>query len=96
MSHWNHRIIRKTFPSGEVILGVVEAFYDDEGRVWGVTDNLQEPMVIESDGETIENLKKVLGWMLAACDQPILDADQIPETGSKNPMDGIDLDDCVP
>ena len=87
MSHWNHRIVRKTYPGGEVILGVVEAFYDENGLVWAITDNLQEPMVVETDGETVDDLKKVIGWMLTACDKPILDFDKIPEPGAKGPSD---------
>ena len=90
MPHWNHRIVRKTFPNGEVILGVVEAFYDESGLIWGFTSDFQEPMVVESDGETVDNLKKVIGWMLKACDQPILDADKIPEPGAKGPGDEED------
>ena len=85
MSHWNNRVVRRTYPSGEVMLGIHEAFCDDAGRVWGITQDPISPRVEENDDENIESLKEVLGWMLKACDAPILDYDSIPEEGAVSP-----------
>ena len=85
MSHWNHRVVRKTYPSGEVLLNIHEAFCDAEGRVWAITQDPTSPCVCESDEEDVDALKKVIGWMLKACDAPILDFDKIPEEGAKSP-----------
>jgi len=93
MSHWNHRVVRKTYPSGEVMLGIHEVFCDDAGLVWAVTDNPVSPHVDESIAEeTVDDLKKVIGWMLRACDAPILDYDSIPEEGAQSPPWTDDLD----
>jgi hypothetical protein len=74
------------------MLGVHEAFCDAEGRVWAVTKDPKRPIIVESDDENIETLKEYLGWMLKACDQPVLDLDKIPEDGAKTPEWTIDLD----
>ena len=100
MSHWNHRIIRKTYPCGSVILGIHEVFCDDEGRVWAASEEPIAPTVVEKYpspmsadlGETVDDLKTVLGWMLEALTAPILDFDSIPEEGVDDPLEDIDLD----
>lgn len=68
-------------------MAIHEAFYDDEGRVWGVTADPKAPMVVESDDENIETLRQTLEWMLAALHHPVLDMDSIPEDGARGPMD---------
>lgn len=90
MSHWNHRVVRRTYPDGTVILGVHEAFCDSNGLVWGVTQDPVRPIVVDHGidgipGETVDDLKQVINWMLNACDAPILDYDKIPEEGVDAP-----------
>lgn len=97
MSHWNHRVVRKTYPDGTVMLGIHEAFCDKAGLIWAVTTEPISPLVEENDGENIETLKEVLGWMLKACDAPILDFDSIPEEGANAPSwTEAELADAVP
>ena len=101
MSHWNHRVVRRTYPDGSVLLDIHEAFYDDSGLVWGITEDPIAPGVEEScagldiPGETVEDLKKVLNWMIEACNKPILDYENIPEPGAKSPTWGEDSEDFV-
>lgn len=97
MSHWNHRVVRKTYPDGTVMLGIHEVFCDDKGLVWAVTDTPVSPHIEESIDETIESLKEVIGWMLNACDAPILDMDSIPEDGAESPgwTENLDEDDLL-
>lgn len=98
MSCWNYRVVRKVHSDGTSMLGLHEAYYDDNGKVWGITNDPQEPVVEEKigcapdlPGETVEDLKQVLKWMLEACEKPILDADSIPESGAEDPLEKIDL-----
>lgn len=94
MSHWNHRVVRRTFDNGTTLLGIHEAFCDKNGLVWAITTDPVSPMV-EPPEEGLDELKKVLGWMLKACDQPVLDFDSIPEEGAKSPdwTEGLGEDD---
>jgi len=98
MAHWNHRVVRRTYPDGSVLLGIHEAFCDSEGRVWGITEDPIAPLV-EAPEETVDDLKKVIGWMLNACDAPVLDYDKISEEGADSPswteddLEEMDLDD---
>ncbi len=82
MSHWNYRVVRKAYPPGldgtvEHVLGIHEAYCDDEGRVSAITDDRMEP-----HGETLDELRQDLAWMAAALDKPVLDFDKIPEDGA--------------
>ena len=82
MSHWNHRVVRRVYENGTILLGIHEAFYDDQGLVRAITTDPVAPLV-EPPDEGLDDLKKVLGWMLKACEQPVLDFDKIPEPGAK-------------
>lgn len=93
---WNHRVVRKTYPDGQVMIGIHEAFYDDNGLVWAITEDAVSPSVDETNaGETVEDLKKVIGWMLQACDHPVLDSNKIPEEGAESPSWSGDLEDTL-
>ena len=92
MGHWNHRVVRRTYPDGTTTLSIHEAFCDSDGLVWGITEDPVSPLAVENfprcpddAREGIPELKEVLGWMLKACDTPILDYDKIPEEGAKSP-----------
>jgi len=92
---WNHRVVRKvhkwTGKSGEkyeeVTYGIHEAFYDDNGKVFAIT---QEP--VEVAGDDIDSLKQTLEWMEKCLEHPILEYENIPEEGAKNYTNEIDLD----
>lgn len=78
------------------MLEIHEAFYDSEGRVWDITQDAVSPVVDAGAGESVENLKEVIGWMLKACDQPVLDYDAIPEEGAvwPEPPSDDEWEDC--
>ena len=86
MSHWNYRVVRRkrTDPDGKVFEGfaIHEAYYDDAGRVWAITENGSEPY-----GETLEEMREDFDGMAAALDAPALDYDAVPEPGAENPRD---------
>lgn len=63
---WNHRVIRRTYPSGEVFFGIHEVFTDSEGISCTV-----DP--VEVAGESIEELRQTLTWMFNALAKPVLD-----------------------
>ena len=73
MSHWNHRIIKKVYDNGEIQLGIHEVFYNDDGSVYGYTEEPTGASVINIDESTLlDDLKEYLQWMLRALDKPIL------------------------
>lgn len=73
MMTWNHRVMRGV-AYGETFFSIREVFYDDDGTVQNWTADPIDPY-----GETLDELKTCLEQMLAACDQPVLDA----ETGEE-------------
>lgn len=91
MGHWNHRVIRRKDEEGREMLGIHEAFYDDQGKVWGITT---EPVSV--DGSEMEDLQETMRWMYEALDKPVLNFDDIPEEGAKDPMAGLDLSTAEP
>ena len=74
MSGWNNRIVRREFtsPAGykEVVYGVVEAHYDNDGKVEAITEDFIIPTAETEDG-LVDELKR----FLSAFDKPILDYD---------------------
>jgi hypothetical protein len=68
MAHWNHRVLRHKEKSG-TWYGVHEVFYDD--------DNLPDFTTEEAEsvvGESVEELRQTLTWMLESLDHPVLDS----------------------
>ena len=74
MNGWNNRIVKRDFvsPAGrkESVYGVVEAYYDDEGKVQAITEDFIVPI-----SETKDGLVSELKRFLSAFDKPILDYD---------------------
>lgn len=64
---WNYRVVKKTYPSGDVFYGVHEVFYDADNSVFAFTDR-----PVPAQSETIAGLKKYLRLMLASLDKPVL------------------------
>lgn len=78
---WSYRIIRKK-------IGIVkyyaihEAYYDDNGKVWTITENPSEV-----SGDTPEEVVHNLRLMLQdAKKYSVLDYNAIPEKGSTSPL----------
>jgi hypothetical protein len=80
MTHWNHRVVRRTFEDDdEVRYGIYEAYYDDNGLIWAITE---KPVNVDADD--IDGLRKQLEWMQKALEHPILDYNNIPEPGANS------------
>ncbi len=67
MSHWNHRVIKKTFENDEEQYGIHEVFYNDDGTIFCYT---QDP--VEAACESMDALREYLQWMLKCLDEDIL------------------------
>lgn len=70
ISHWNHRVIRRTFEIGDEIehqFGVYEVYYDTDGKPIMCTETPVAPA-----GETIEELRTELERYTKALENPIL------------------------
>ncbi len=81
MSDWNYRILRQEVHfqgTIEHVFEVIEAYYNDEGVIdgWCTAD---------AEADTAEDLKKSLGLMLAAFDEPILERSDLPMSNSQRP-----------
>lgn len=77
MSYWNYRVVRKVYPPGidgerEHVLGIHEVYYDDDGKPEMVTENR-----MDAHGETLDELRTDLRWMMEALDKPVLEYDEI-------------------
>ena len=78
MSYWNHRIIKKVYESGEIQLGVHEVFYNDDGTIYGFTEDPADASVFGTeDDDLLADLRQYLGWMTKALDKPILVDDEV-------------------
>lgn len=64
--YWNYRVIKRT-TSSETIFFITEVYYDDDDAIIGWID---EKTII---GDTIDELRQSLTWMLECLDKPILD-----------------------
>ena len=69
--HWNHRVVRRVFPNGEVSYAILEAHYKQKGATAGPCSLTLDP--IAPSAEDIEGLRWVLQKMLEALSKPILD-----------------------
>ena len=72
MGHWNHRVVKQTFPSGEEVYSVREVFYNDDGEIYAYTE---EP--IDLACESIPALKEYIQWCLNCLDKPILEDEKV-------------------
>lgn len=64
---WNHRVVKKTYPSGEESYGIHEVFYNEKGEIYAYTED-----PIDLACETLDALKEYATWCLKACEQPVL------------------------
>lgn len=95
MGHWNHRVVKKIYRGvdrlgnrwEEIWYGIHEAYYDDQGLVFAITE---EPVAII--GDNYKKLKETVEWVMNCVDKPILDYDKIPEEGAENPADAAEED----
>lgn len=64
---WNHRVVKKTYPSGEESYGIHEVFYNEKGEIYAYTEN-----PIDLACETLDSLKEYIQWCMSCLDKPIL------------------------
>ena len=66
MAHWNHRVV-KSLENGQDWYTIREVFYNHDGSIFAYTE---EP--VDVSGETIEELRQSLGWMIECLALPVL------------------------
>ena len=75
--HWNHRVVRRVFPNGEVSYAIHEAHYKTKGATAGPCSLTLDP--VAPTAESIEGLRWCLKKMLEALDNPVLDYETAEE-----------------
>jgi len=68
MSHWNHRVIRRVDKNGNVTFGIHEVFYSPKTK----KPDMWTESPVEILGDTIEDVREYLDWMIKSLDTPIL------------------------
>lgn len=83
---WNYRICKKTLEGNNhvaVVYGIHEAYYNDNGEIWGVTEN---PIMVltdivldldEKEEDAVKDLKETMRYITKALEEPILDLDTL-------------------
>jgi hypothetical protein len=75
--HWNHRVLKEVtetlFGQPETTYRFVEVYYEDDGT----PSSYSEPFLL---GDNIEELQSLAARLAKACDQPVLDASEFPDT----------------
>jgi hypothetical protein len=91
MSHWNYRICKKTHNQGEeweeVLYEIKEAYYNDAGEVWAVTENGATIL-----GNDIDEIKSTIEKIRQALSRPVIDLDNFSFAKSETVDDGINWD----
>jgi len=67
MSHWNHRVVKKTYENDTEEYSVRETFYNDDGSIMSYTEDPADVVA-----ETMDGLRQYLEWCLKSLDDPIL------------------------
>ena len=86
MSRWEYRIVRhsaealKRVGEPHVVYGIHEAYYDDKGLVYAVSD--EPDGVLEA---STDKLSDALDAMREALTKPVLNYNGIPEEGAESP-----------
>jgi len=73
MGHWNYRVVRKVVDD-EVIFGIHESYYDNDGNLEGITEN---PISIYAE-ENLENLAKEMGYIVQALEADVIKYEEAP------------------
>lgn len=72
---WNHRVLAKIYPSGDVEFDIHEVYYDERGEPNAYTEN-----PISVGGDSIKSLRWQLNKMKECLKKPILyHGDRFPE-----------------
>ena len=76
---WNYRVVR-TKEEQYDSYQLYEVYYDDDGKIEGMTENAMEPY-----GESVEELQNDLEYMMEALKQPVLDMKELEKQFKENP-----------
>lgn len=68
---WNYRVIKQEQPEGTAF-AIYEVYYDEQDNIQFISNDPQNPF-----GETIEELRGDLEYMLQALDKPVLDMEEV-------------------
>ena len=71
---WNHRVVKRTYPNGDVSFGIHEVYYDDNGNVTGCTE---DPIGVVEDTE--EDLYTTLNRLIDAAGKDVLIYEELSE-----------------
>ncbi len=74
ISHWNHRVVRRSWGDDEYSYGIHEVYYNVDGSVSSMTKDPTNPR-----GEDIEELKWSLKKMTECLNHPVLDYETLKE-----------------
>jgi hypothetical protein len=73
---WNYRVCKETYPEGllneEDYYSIREVYYDDDGKITGVTEN-----AVGVSGYTIDEIKFSLEKMQLALNKDVVDIDTL-------------------
>lgn len=87
MSNWNYRLCKVTFNKGEefeeVSYEIREAYYNDDGSIWAVTDE-----AVGLYGDTPETAKRTYEWFGLAFQKEVIDLDTF--VFAKRDSDNVD------
>jgi len=82
--YWRHRVMKR-IENEETNLYVVEVFSTENGTILGWSEKE------DVWGETIEDLRQSLAWMLEATEQPILDEAELLQRAEEIEALGADV-----
>lgn len=82
---WNHRVLKR-IDQGETVYGIVEAFYDNDGELDAYGEAFEAP-----SGESVEELRQSLRWMLDSVEAPVLDEAELSGYFEKRRLAGKGL-----
>lgn len=69
---WNHRVVHRVFENGIDEYSIREVYYNDDGSIYGFTES-----PIQVYGDTLEELKETLQYLMNCVSFPVLEEDQI-------------------
>lgn len=71
--YWTYRVVKTTDHQYKLDNYTIKEFYfNDDDTILGWTESDETPY-----GETVDELKQILAWMLDACDKPIIDNEEL-------------------
>lgn len=87
--NWNYRLCKVIFDKGEeseeVSYEIREAYYNDDGSIWAVTDQ-----AVGIYGDTVETAKRSYEWVGLAYQKEVIDLDTY--VFAKRDSDAVDED----